>query len=141
MPIILICHYSRIRESMDFSSEFLYGKNMTIVDIWGHKFFIGVQVAKLLRRETFNLYRSLKISGTEIIRCNPGQLELMLQLNKVKRGTRSVTLLSYDNTLAYIAHQMASICHQEIPEAACTKLEALMAVVHEAYYQPEVIAI
>jgi len=39
-----------------------------VVIIEERKYLIGAQLAKVLKRETFNLYRSMRIKGIELLR-------------------------------------------------------------------------
>jgi len=84
----------------------LFGKNVSIIVIESRKYLIGVQVAKLLKRETFNLYRSMKVKGIEIIRAVSEQVEFLMRVNAVKRGTRSVTLIAYDPTVEFVESEL-----------------------------------
>lgn len=89
--------------------EPLFGKNLSVVLIEERKFLIGVQIAKLLKRETFNLYRSMKVKGIEIVRAVSEQVEFLMRVNAVKRGTRSVTLISYEPTVEFVEHEFQRI--------------------------------
>jgi len=82
--------------------ENLFGKMFSVVSIRDKKYLIGVQVAKLLNRETFNLYRSMKVKSIEVIRADPTQLEWLMKVGAVKRGTRSATLLGYIGGVEFV---------------------------------------
>ncbi len=66
-----------------------------------HSFFfvftpqIGVQLAQILQRETFNLYRSLKLCGCDVVRCDADEIEELQRLGSVRRGVHSATLVPY----------------------------------------------
>jgi len=91
----------------------LFGKNISVVLIEDRKYLIGVQVAKLLKRETFNLYRSMKVKGIEIIRAVSEQVEYLMRVNAVKRGTRSVTLIAYQPTVEFVESELSRIQKME----------------------------
>jgi len=92
----------------------LFGKNVSVITIEDRKYLIGVQVAKLLKRETFNLYRSMKVKGIEIIRAVSEQVEYLMRVNAVKRGTRSVTLIAYQPTVEFVESELQRIQKMEI---------------------------
>jgi hypothetical protein len=48
-----------------------FGKTFSIFEIEGDKYLLGVQMAHLLRRETYNVYRSLKIKKISMQRASP----------------------------------------------------------------------
>src|SRR5688500_1519781 len=48
--------------------EVLPGQRVSVFTLNGKKYFVGVQLATLLKRETFNLYRSMKIKNVGVSR-------------------------------------------------------------------------
>jgi hypothetical protein len=84
------------------SKENLWGRSQTVISIAGKKYLVGVQIAKLLKRETFNLYRSMKVKGIEVARATSEQVEYLMRTGAVKRGTRSVTLVSYEAAKTFV---------------------------------------
>jgi len=69
-------------------------------------YLIGVQIAHFLKRETFNLYRSMKLNNIDIIKCVPDQIEELTQIDAIKRGIHSVTLVPYNQGVLYIAKEL-----------------------------------
>jgi len=84
------------------SREVLFGKRFTVVSFEGDRWLIGVQISSLLSRETYNLYRSLKIKSVTVKRATPEQLDFMLKNKIVKPGTRSVTFVAYHESIPFI---------------------------------------
>ena len=85
-----------------------HGRRFTNVAIEGSgQYFVGVHVAKFLKRETFNLYRSLKARGSDPLRGGPDLLEWLMYSKVIKRGTRSVTLIEYDAAVAVMEIELA----------------------------------
>lgn len=84
------------------SKETLWGRSQTVISIANKKYLVGVQIAKLLKRETFNLYRSMKVKGIEVARASSEQVDYLMRTGAVKRGTRSVTLVSYDSAKSFV---------------------------------------
>lgn len=80
-----------------------FGKKLTVVTIDSQKYLIGVQIASMLKRETFNMYRSMKIKNIRIKRAAPEQVEYLCQCNAVRAGTHSVTLIPFDSGLYFVA--------------------------------------
>jgi len=88
-------HHARIHE---------FGRELSVVNVGTvERFLIGTQVASLLKRETFNMYRSMKIKRVEIQRASPQQVEYLTKVGAVKAGTHSVTLIPYEDGLYFIA--------------------------------------
>jgi len=75
---------------------------MSVLTVDGKEYMIGVQIAQLLKRETFNLYRSLKIKGIDVLRAENEQVDYLVNCNSIKRGTHSVTLVPLDDGLSFV---------------------------------------
>ena len=88
-----------------------FGKKLSVVKLTGNKYLIGVQIAALLQRETFNMYRSMKIKNVQLIRATPEQVELLCSCSAVRSGTHSVTLIPYDAGLYFIAGKYSHSFH------------------------------
>jgi len=85
----------------------LFGKKMTVVKMNNKTdYLIGVQIAHFLKRETFNLYRSMKLNNIDIIKCLPDQIEELTQIDAIKRGIHSVTLVPYNQGVLYMAKEL-----------------------------------
>jgi hypothetical protein len=80
----------------------VFGKSMSVLTVDGKDYLIGVQIAQLLKRETFNLYRSLKIKGIDVLRAENEQVDYLVNCNSIKRGTHSVTLVPFDDGLSFV---------------------------------------
>lgn len=80
-----------------------FGKKLSVIRLDGVDYLIGVQIASLLRRETFNMYRSMKIKNIHIKRANPDHVEYLCKCNAVRPGTHSVTLIPYESGLYFVA--------------------------------------
>ncbi len=85
-----------------FVKENLWSRATSVIMIAERKYLVGVQIAKLLKRETFNLYRSMKVKGIEVVRATSEQVEHLMRCGAVKRGTRSVTLVAYDAAISFV---------------------------------------
>lgn len=84
----------------------LFGRKMTVITWQSKQYLIGVQIAHYLKRETFNLYRSMKLANIDIIKCQPQEIEELTQLDAIKRGIHSVTLVPYDQGVMYISKEL-----------------------------------
>ena len=82
--------------------EILPGQVATVVAFDNRKYLIGAQLATLLKRETFNLYRSMKIKNVIVSRATHEQLVYMVNIGAVRRGTHSVTLLDYESCCEFL---------------------------------------
>jgi len=88
---------------MDHQRRKLFGKKISVVALNGKEFLIGVQIAALLKRETFNMYRSMKIKQIDLVRANPDQVEYFVRAGAVRSGTHSVTLVPFDDAVQFIS--------------------------------------
>ena len=92
---------------MEMDTEIVLGKKITVITFAVHKqsakYFIGVQIARLLKRQTFNMYRSMKSKRIRVVRASPDQIKFLLKLGVVPRNTHSVTLVPYQDGLEFIA--------------------------------------
>jgi hypothetical protein len=80
----------------------VFDSTLTVVD-FGERLLIGAQVATLLKRETFNMYRSMKIKRINIRRANPAEVAFLVKAEAVRVGTHSVTLIPLEKGLYFIA--------------------------------------
>lgn len=87
---------------MEHHWETLFGEHLSVILLSDKKFLVGVQIASLLSRETFNLYRSLKIKNVPITRASQEQIEFLTKMGAVKAGTHSVTLVAYEDAINFI---------------------------------------
>ncbi len=86
----------------------VFGKSMSVLTVADKEYLIGVQIAQLLKRETFNLYRSLKIKGIDVLRAENEQVDYLVNCNSIKRGTHSVTLVPFDDGLNFVSGMRSS---------------------------------
>mmetsp|Transcript_1925 Transcript_1925/g.6016 ORF Transcript_1925/g.6016 Transcript_1925/m.6016 type:complete len:416 (-) Transcript_1925:56-1303(-) len=96
-------HSKASAAQMQHSSEKHFGRQLSVVRINGETFLIGVQLAYLLQRKTFNMYRCMKKKGIKIRRASPLQVEYLNQSHAVRVGTHSVTLVPYADGLYFLA--------------------------------------
>eukprot|EP01101_Sappina_pedata_P003461 TRINITY_DN1378_c0_g1_i1.p1 TRINITY_DN1378_c0_g1~~TRINITY_DN1378_c0_g1_i1.p1 ORF type:complete len:297 (-),score=85.32 TRINITY_DN1378_c0_g1_i1:386-1276(-) len=85
------------------------GKQITVVWIDERRWMIGVQVAALLERETYNLYRSMKVKNIEVRRATVDQIEHLLKQDIVRTGTRSITFVSLDQSINFLAEELKKL--------------------------------
>jgi hypothetical protein len=81
----------------------LFSKWMSLVTIDECQYLVGVQIAHLLERETFNMYRSMKIKGVTLYRASPEQIEYLCDQGAIRPGTHSVTLVPYADAIYFVA--------------------------------------
>ncbi len=68
----------------------------------GVDFFVGAHLAELLRRETFNLYTSLKRRNIGTHQVDQRLLNWMVRHKLIIPGTTSVTLVNVDDVEAFV---------------------------------------
>jgi hypothetical protein len=95
--------------NLEHKRQRIYGKKMSVLTIDNKKYLIGVQIAHLLQRETYNLYRSMKVKNLTIARASPEQVDYLLKTNVVKPGTRSITFVPIDQGLSYINEEINKV--------------------------------
>jgi hypothetical protein len=76
---------------------------LSIVTLEHEKYLVGVQIATLLKRETFNMYRSMKIKEIPIRRASPEEIDFLCKCGAVRGGTHSVTLIPLAEALYFMA--------------------------------------
>jgi hypothetical protein len=77
-------------------------KKMSILKTKNDEMLIGVQIAALLKRETFNMYRSMKSKNIPLRKATAEEVEFLCNHNAVRHGTHSVTLIPYEKGLYFI---------------------------------------
>ncbi len=70
-----------------------WGDRLPLLLIQGHQYLVGSHVAELLKRETFNLYGSLKRRGIPIWHASDEILRFLISRGSLYVGTTSVSLL------------------------------------------------
>lgn len=98
---------------MTFVYRLVLAKRFQVVQLGDEEFLVGVHVANFLGRETFNLYRSLKVKNIECIRCTQEQVERAIDIGVVRRGTRSVTLLRYVSIVEWLHAEVLKPPHDK----------------------------
>lgn len=101
---------TELQESMlDFlQRSFLssYHHNLAIIQIESERFLLGIQLAKLLRRETSNLYRSLKRARIPLVRASSDQVRWINSLNLCfVQKTHSITFIPLRETIDYLTEE------------------------------------
>lgn len=73
-----------------------------ITIVTGQRYFIGVQVATALHKQTFNLYRTLRKRGAVLCKGNLEVIHWLATSGAVDSSTRSVMFLPYDPVMKYM---------------------------------------
>lgn len=76
-------------------------QNVVDEDMWvitynQQEWLVGVHIANRLNRETFNIYRTLKIRGANLIKLDTMAINYLIAQNIIRAGTHSVTLVPLD---------------------------------------------
>lgn len=90
-------------EQREHTRRRLFGHLLSVVTLDDEKYLVGVQIASLLKRETFNMYRSMKIKEISIRRASPEEIDFLCKCGAVRGGTHSVTLIPFAEALYFIA--------------------------------------
>jgi len=84
----------------------VYGRDCTVLKSEDRSYLIGAQVSALLNKETFNLYRKMKVKGIELVRAEPEQISYLISICAVKKGTRSVTLIPFEGGAEFVEAEL-----------------------------------
>lgn len=84
------------------SKKKLFGKQLNVIELDNKDYLIGRELAALLNRETFNMYRTMKVKRIEIRRANPEQVEYFAKVGAVRTGTHSVTLIPFVDGVRFV---------------------------------------
>eukprot|EP00007_Cunea_sp_BSH-02190019_P003018 CAMPEP_0174234776 /NCGR_PEP_ID=MMETSP0417-20130205/4432_1 /TAXON_ID=242541 /ORGANISM="Mayorella sp, Strain BSH-02190019" /LENGTH=386 /DNA_ID=CAMNT_0015313187 /DNA_START=275 /DNA_END=1435 /DNA_ORIENTATION=+ len=85
----------------------VFGNQLSVfISCDGMEHLVGVQLASVLKRETFNMYRSMKIKEIPVLRANPRELEFLVKIKAVRTGTHSVSLVPYSKGLYFLADSL-----------------------------------
>lgn len=93
--------------NMEHKYQKIHGEKMSVLTIEGQEYLIGVEIASLLQRETYNLYRSMKgVKKITVMKASSEQVDYLLKTNVVKLGTRSITFIPLDQGTSYIKEEL-----------------------------------
>ncbi len=76
--------------------------HVLVEDGGNKKYLIGGQVAKVVDKEAFNMYRSMRTKGIKPKLANPHQAQFLLDQGLVKRVCHRTTLLPIHQALPWI---------------------------------------
>lgn len=83
-----------------------HGNYLAVIQIENARYLLGVQLAKLLRRETSNLYRSLKRSGISLQRASSDQVRWINSLNLCfVQKTHSITFVPLREAIDFLTEE------------------------------------
>jgi len=83
-----------------------YDNYLAVIQIENMRYLLGVQLAKLLRRETSNLYRSLKRSGIILQRASSDQVRWINSLNLCfVQKTHSITFVPLREAIDFLTEE------------------------------------
>ena len=80
-----------------------WGGRLPLLLIEGHEYLVGSHVAELLKRETFNLYSSLKRRSIPIWHAFDDLLKFLIKRGSVYVGTTSVSLLRLSDISDFVS--------------------------------------
>ena len=81
----------------------MWGDRLPLILIAGHEYLVGSHVAELLKRETFNLYGSLKRRNIPIWHGSEDLLKFLIKSGSVYIGTTSVSLLRLSDISDFVS--------------------------------------
>src|SRR5438045_775185 len=82
--------------------QLINGHQLTVLWVDDEHWLIGVQVAALLERETYNLYQSMKVKNIALRRATSEQVEFLQNHDLVRTWTRSATLVPLDQSVSFL---------------------------------------
>lgn len=81
------------------------GKDLTVLRCLGVSYFIGVEFSRAVKKETFNIYRSLKLRGVQLVRLGLDSVVALVIADILPRGTRSATLIPVGEAIAWLEEE------------------------------------
>lgn len=87
--------------SFSYRWQILQNKIIPVCTINNKDYFIGIHVAKILNKESFNLYRSLKTRKYIVHHLRHNAVLPFIESKIVKNGTQRITLLLVEDVIAY----------------------------------------
>eukprot|EP00211_Chloroparvula_japonica_P014286 CAMPEP_0119137156 /NCGR_PEP_ID=MMETSP1310-20130426/23043_1 /TAXON_ID=464262 /ORGANISM="Genus nov. species nov., Strain RCC2339" /LENGTH=238 /DNA_ID=CAMNT_0007128219 /DNA_START=206 /DNA_END=919 /DNA_ORIENTATION=+ len=81
----------------------LFRTNLSLFTTKSMTYLLGVQLAKLLDRKTFNMYRCMKKKNIVLRRATHQEVEFLCASHAVRTGTHSVTLVPFADALYFVA--------------------------------------
>jgi len=80
---------------------------MVVVSIEGADYFVGAHLAEVVRRETFNLYSSLRRRNIGMRQADTGMVKLLVGKGLIFVGTTSVTLVNKSDVVEFVDDTVA----------------------------------
>ena len=111
---------------LELQRELIAGQPLLIlrqIDSKGTRYLVGVEIAKLLKQQTYNMYRSMKSKGIQLNRANQHCLSFLRHKKAVPRNTHSVTLVPYLDGIRFIFEKIRE--RQKIEKQNQVALEIL----------------
>jgi hypothetical protein len=109
------------QETVLFSSSMRWGHPVTVVEIAGVEYLVGAHIAELLRRETFNLYASLKRRRIELWQTDEQLWKLLLSKGFLAAGTTSVTLMKAKDVSEFIVSSIVEKEKRKLKQSKTSK--------------------
>jgi hypothetical protein len=92
------------RLGIRYSVRKFFHQFMSVLSFNGSSdYLLGVQIAGVLKRKTFNLYHCMKKKDIEMRRASQEQIEFLMSVSAVPIGTHSVTFVPIADGLCFIA--------------------------------------
>jgi len=82
---------------------------ITTIALADQIFYIGVHLSCVLQRETFNMYRSMKLTGIQLYKADAALVQRLVHLNCVHSGTHSITLIPVETSQAFIEEALEKL--------------------------------
>lgn len=96
----------RALEFLENACQIMLDEHLTIIELEGSHYLIGIQLAKLIKSETSNMYRALKRMGFNTRRATPDQIHWINTLRLPLVGvTHSITFIKLQEALSYLINR------------------------------------
>jgi len=103
------------------------------------RYLIGVEMARILKQQTYNMYRSLKSKGIHLIRANQHCLSFLRDKKAVPRNTHSVTLVPYSDGVRFILTKLREKQRIEMESKAVGLLSTTPTAPSSLYHIPSAV--
>ena len=93
-------------EIVSVSSVTQWGEALSLIDADGERFFVGAQLAALLKRMSSNLYGILRRSHIEVLQADDAMRRWLMDMGGISRRTSALSLVKVDAVSGFVDDAM-----------------------------------
>eukprot|EP00013_Stygamoeba_regulata_P028611 CAMPEP_0177663238 /NCGR_PEP_ID=MMETSP0447-20121125/19800_1 /TAXON_ID=0 /ORGANISM="Stygamoeba regulata, Strain BSH-02190019" /LENGTH=286 /DNA_ID=CAMNT_0019169023 /DNA_START=66 /DNA_END=926 /DNA_ORIENTATION=+ len=101
--------------AIDHEKRLIFGEQLTVVTYMQKQWLVGVQIASFLGRETFNMYRSMKIKKVRMQRASQEVVDYLTKVKALRCGTHSATLCLFEDAVNFMKNAIGKFGKRKQP--------------------------